>query len=212
MKSMNDLMLHFLQDIYDAEKRGLRGMQKMARAAAAEELKEAILQHRDQSQQQISRLERVFEMVGKRPRGRPCAAMEGLADEVDEAIEEGEKGPVLDAALIANAQAVEHYEIARYGTMAAWAKQVGMAEAAQLLEQTLQEEKQSDQRLNDIALRSANPEAGQSGAEDEEAGEEEKPVRRRRVAAAPRKAESKPAPAPRGTAKKPPGRRGAARK
>ena len=212
MKSMNDLMLHFLQDIYDAEKRGLRGMQKIARAAAGQELKEAILQHRDQSQQQISRLERVFEMVGKRPRGRPCAAMEGLADEVDEAIEEGEKGPVLDAALIAGAQAVEHYEIARYGTMAAWAKQTGMAEAAQLLEQTLQEEKQSDQRLNDIALRSANPEAEQSGAEDEEAGEEEEqPVRRRR-AAAPRKTESKPAPASRGTGKKPPGRRGAARK
>jgi ferritin-like metal-binding protein YciE len=209
MKSMNDLMLHFLQDIYDAEKRGLRGMQKIARAATGEELKEAILQHRDQSQQQISRLERVFEMVGKRPRGRPCAAMEGLADEVDEAIEEGEKGPVLDAALIAGAQAVEHYEIARYGTMAAWAKQAGMAEAAQLLEQTLQEEKQSDQRLNDIALRSANPKAEQSGAEDEEAGEEEKPVRRRR-AAAPRKTEPKPA--ARATAKKPPGRRGAARK
>ena len=125
MKSMNDLMLHFLQDMYDAEKRGVRGMQKIAKAAANEEVKEAVLQHRDQSQQQVSRLERVFEMVGKRPRGKTCRAMEGLSDEVDEAIEDGEKGPVLDAALIASAQAIEHYEIARYGAMVAWARRPG---------------------------------------------------------------------------------------
>ena len=130
-----------------------------------------------QSQQQVSRLERVFEIVGKRPRGKTCRAMEGLSDEVDEAIEDGEKGPVLDAALIASAQAVEHYEIARYGAMIAWARQAGLEEAAELLGETLEEEKQSDQRLNEIALRSANQEA-------EELGEEAEAKRRRRRGAA----------------------------
>src|SRR6185312_13235818 len=171
MKSMNDLMLHFLQDIYYAERLGIRAMAKVAKAAENPELKQAILEHRDQSQKQISRLEQVFEVLGKRARGKTCAAMDGLAEEADEVIEEGEKGPVQDAALIACAQAVEHYEIARYGAMIAWARQLGMDDAAELLQQTLDEEKQSDQRLNEIAEGAANPQAAESGEEDEESGE-----------------------------------------
>ena len=93
MKSMNDLMLHFLQDMYDAEKRGVRGMAKMARVAENPELKQAILEHRDQSQNQLHRLEEVFSAMGKRARGMTCKAMEGLSDEIDEAVEDGEKGP-----------------------------------------------------------------------------------------------------------------------
>ena len=169
----------------------------------------------------------MFEAIGKRPRGKTCAAMEGLIEEVDEAIKEGEKGPVLDAALIACAQAIEHYEIARYGAMAAWARTLGMDEAAELLEQTLEEEKASDQRLNEIAERALNPQAAESGAEDEESAEEDEgegedePSRRSDAgarAAAMRRARpsapgrSKPAakPAARAAAAKPAGRRGAA--
>ena len=102
-------------------------------------------EHRDQSQDQIHRLEQVFEAIGKRARGKTCTAMEGLSEEVDEAVEEGEKGPVLDAALIACAQAIEHYEMARYGAMVAWARTMGLDDAAELLSRRCEEEKASDQ-------------------------------------------------------------------
>ncbi len=108
MKTMNDLMLHFLQDIYYAEKLGIRSMAKLAKAVENPELRDAILAHREQSQGQIERLDQVFEHMDKKPRGKTCAAME-----------EADKGPVLDAALIACGQAIEHYEIARYGAMVA---------------------------------------------------------------------------------------------
>lgn len=172
MKSMSDLLLHFVQDIYYAEKAGVKSMAKTAKAVRSQELKDAILQHREQSQVHIERLEQVFEALDKRPRGKTCAAMDGLIEEGQEAIEEGEKGPVLDAALIACGQAVEHYEIARYGAMVAFANQLGLTEAADLLQQTLDEEKASDKLLNDIAERSLNQEAAESGEEDED---EEKP-------------------------------------
>ncbi len=212
MKSMNDLMLHFLQDIYYAEKLGIRGMAKMAKSVENPELKQAILQHRDQSQTQISRLDQVFEELGKRARGKTCAAMDGLSEEADEAVEEGEKGPVLDSALIACAQAVEHYEIARYGAMVAWAKTLGLTQAAKLLKQTLDEEKESDRLLNDIAERALNQQAAESGEEDEDDGEgkdespetEEPPPKRRAKPAATKKPApaKKPAPPP-APAKKP---------
>lgn len=196
MQTMDELSLHFLQDIYDAEKRALRSMQKMARAASNEQLKDAILSHRQQSEEQVTRLERVFELVtGKRPRGKTCAAMTGLITEVEEAISESEKGPMLDAALIACAQGIDHYEIARYGAMAAWARQAGKQEVADLLQQTLEEEKQSDHGLSELAERIVNPAVpggdGEPHDDDEEEPEAEaKPAPRR---AAPRK---KPAPEP----------------
>ena len=162
METMDDLMLHFLQDIYYAEKRTLRSMQKMARAASEQAVKDAILQHREQTEHQISRLDEVFElMTGKRGRAKRCEAIEGLVAESDEAIEESKKGPVLDAALIAGAQAVEHYEIARYGAMVAWARQAGKEDVAELLQQTLDEEKQSDEHLTEIAHALANPAAAE---------------------------------------------------
>jgi ferritin-like metal-binding protein YciE len=165
METMDELMLHFLQDIYYAEKRALRGMQKMARAASAQTLKDAILQHREQTEQQITRLEEVFDLItGKRARAKRCEAIEGLAAEADEVIEESKKGPVLDAALIACTQAIEHYEIARYGAMVAWARQAGKDEAAGLLQQTLDEEKQADQKLTELAAGETNPAAEQEEA------------------------------------------------
>jgi ferritin-like metal-binding protein YciE len=224
MKTMNDMVLHFLQDVYYAERLIVRSLAKTAKAAQNPQLQQAFLEHREQTQNQIARLEQVFQQLGKRARGKTCAAMDGLIDETQEAIDEGEKGPVLDAALIACAQAIEHYEIARYGALAAWARQLDMDEAADLLQQTLDEEKQTDLKLNEIAEGAANQQAAEAGGEDEEAGEdeeeeeepEEKPAPRRKAAAG--RSKAAPAAAPRGrsaaagAAKKPAARRGSARK
>ncbi len=192
MQTMNDLSLHFLQDIYDAEKRAVRSMQRMARAASNEQLKQAITHHRDQSQAQITRLEQVFELTtGKRPRGKTCAAMAGLVKEVEEAIADAKSGPVLDAALIACAQAIEHYEIARYGAMAAWALQAGKDDVARLLHETLEEEKSADLSLSQLAESVINPEVPEVGAQTA-------PAPRPRAAASPKAAKAntaKPAPA-----------------
>lgn len=168
MKSMDDLFLSFLQDIYHAEKQGLRAIPKMVKAAESQELKDLLQQHREQSQQQVERLEQVFEQIGKRARGKTCEAMKGLIEEGEDATDEGEKGPVLDAALIACEQAIEHYEISRYGTMVVWAKQLGHGEAAGLLQQSLDEEKEADRLLNELAERSLNQKAAESNARDEE--------------------------------------------
>jgi ferritin-like metal-binding protein YciE len=172
MEDMNELMLHFLQDIYYAEKLGVRAMAKVIRAVENEELKDALMHHREQSQHQVERLSEVFAALGKKPRAKTCAAMDGLVEECNEAIQEGEKGPVLDAALIACQQAAEHYEIARYGAMAAWAHSLGLEDAAAILEDILQEEKEADEHLTEIALRVLNPEALEEG-EDEDDEEEE---------------------------------------
>ena len=122
MKSMDELFLHFLQDIYYAEKQGLKALAKVGKNAEDEEFKEFVQEQRDQSERHVEALEQVFETLGKRPRGKTCAAMNGLIEEVNEAINEGEKGSVLDAALIAGMQAMKHYEIARLGALRAWAK------------------------------------------------------------------------------------------
>ncbi len=165
---MNDLMLYFMQDIYYAEKLGVRSMAKLAKAVENKELKNAILAHREQSQHQVERLDQVFEALGKRAKGKTCAAMNGLAEEGEEAVEEFDKGPVLDAALIACGQAIEHYEIARYGAMVAWAKQLGLTEAAHLLQQTLDEEKANDGLLNDLAERVLNPAASKEKSDEDD--------------------------------------------
>ncbi len=199
MQTMTDLSLHFLQDVYDAEKRSVRSMQKMARAATDEKLKQTILQHRDMSEKQIGRLEQVFELVtGKRPRGKTCAAMAGLVKEVEEAIAESDKGPVLDAALIACAQAIEHYEIARYGAMAAWARQAGKNDVAALLQQTLDEEKQADQNLSALAESTINPAVSEADGEHDAEPQVEPPAPRRRgpVPGARKKAQALAAPEP----------------
>jgi len=173
MKAMDDLMLHFMQDIYYAEKLGVRSMAKLAKAVDNKELKDAILAHREQSQHQIERLDQVFEALGKRAKGKTCAAMNGLAEEGEEAVEEFGRGPVLDAALIACGQAIEHYEIARYGAMVAWAKQLGLTEAANLLQQTLDEEKANDGLLNDLAERVLNPAASKEESDDDNGEKDE---------------------------------------
>jgi ferritin-like metal-binding protein YciE len=155
-RSLQELFLSTLQDIYHGEKQILKALPKMAKNATTPELKQAFQHHHEQTEGQVDRLQRVFELMNKSARGRTCEAIEGLVAEGKEVMDEAETGEVMDAGLIAAAQAVEHYEIARYGTLRAWAQQLGMQEAAELLEQTLQEEKQTDELLNKIALSGAN--------------------------------------------------------
>jgi ferritin-like metal-binding protein YciE len=140
-----------LRDALYAERKALQALKKQARAAKAPELKQAFELHREETEGQIERLQRVFELLGKRATGKTCAAMDGIVEEGDEIMEEYKDSPALDAGLVGAAQAVEHYEIARYGTLAAWAKQLGNGEAEQLLRETLAEEEKTDRLLTELA-------------------------------------------------------------
>jgi ferritin-like metal-binding protein YciE len=159
MKTMNDLFLHLLKDVYHAEKQLVRALKQMAKEANSAELTQAFETHREETIGQVERLDQVFEILGKAARGVPCEAMQGLVAEAKEVIEEADDKEVLDAGLLSAAQAVEHYEIARYGTLVAWAKQLGLNDAAKLLQETLDEEKKTDQLLNKLALQSVNKKA-----------------------------------------------------
>lgn len=163
-KSLADLFLDTLKDIYYAEKQILRTLPKMARAADSAELKSAFETHRDQTQGQIERLDQIFEILGKRAQGKTCEAILGIIEEGKEIMEEYEGSPALDAGLLSSAQAVEHYEITRYGTLKAWAEKLGMQDAATLLDQSLTEEKQTDALLSQIAESAVNAEAVQDMA------------------------------------------------
>ncbi|MBX9757301.1 MAG: ferritin-like domain-containing protein [Beijerinckiaceae bacterium] len=158
-KNLNDLFLETLKDIYHAEKQILRKLPKIAKAANSEELKQAFMAHREETEGQIERLEQIFEMLGKRAQGKACEAMRGILEEGDEVIEDFKNSDALDAGLLASAQTVEHYEISRYGTMKAWAKQLGMRDAEKLLDETLKEEMKTDQLLSKIAQQALNPKA-----------------------------------------------------
>ncbi|RXT50452.1 hypothetical protein B6S44_22885, partial [Bosea sp. Tri-44] len=136
-KTLDDLFLDTLKDIYYAEKQILKTLPKMAKAAKSPELKQAFEKHRDETETHVERLGEVFEEIGKAPRGKTCDAILGIIEEGKSIIEEFEGSPALDAGLLASAQAVEHYEITRYGTLTAWAKQLGRANAVKILHQTL---------------------------------------------------------------------------
>lgn len=159
MKDLNGLFKHFVRDIYYAEKLVLRTLPKMARKAEAQALKEAFEHHRDETEQQIENLEKVFEHLGMKPRGVTCQAIDGILEEGKEIMEEAETGEARDAGMIAAAQAVEHYEITRYGTMVSWAKTLGMTEAAELLQQNLDQEFATDSKLSELAETTLNREA-----------------------------------------------------
>jgi ferritin-like metal-binding protein YciE len=159
VKTMKDLLIDELRDIYHAEKQLTRALPKLARAASNEQLKEAFTQHLEETRGQIERLEQVFELLDTRTRGKPCHAMEGLIEEAKEIMEMGLGPELLHVALIAAAQKVEHYEIAGYGTLVALAQASGFSEAAQLLQETLDEEKKTDQLLNKLAISDVNMKA-----------------------------------------------------
>lgn len=166
---LHGLFVSQLKDIYHAEKQILKALPRMARKAYSDELRVAFEKHRTQTEGQVERLEQVFELIGLAPRGKTCEAIQGLIAEAEEVIAENE-GEVLDAGLVAAGQAVEHYEMARYGTLIAWAKEMGHAQVVRLLEQTLKEEEQTDDLLTKLANRSINHEAamveGQQGMGD----------------------------------------------
>lgn len=158
-KGLNDLLLSFMQDIYYAERQILKGLPKMAKAAENAELKEALLHHRQETEGQVERLQKAFEAMGKPARGSTCEAINGIIEEGEETIERFPEGSVRDAGIVANAQAVEHYEMARYGTIIAWARIGGHNDVVKLMEETLAEEKKADKLLNDIASKDVNQKA-----------------------------------------------------
>jgi len=172
--SLRDLYVEQLRDLYDAENQLIKALPKMAQEATSEDLRSALEEHLEVTRQQASRLEQIFEQIGDKAKGEKCKGMEGLIKEGSEVLEEDMDEDVKDAAIIAAAQRVEHYEIAGYGTVRTYANLLGENEAAGLLEQSLEEEKEADQTLNDIAEH-INVEAKEAEGEREE---EERPARR----------------------------------
>jgi ferritin-like metal-binding protein YciE len=155
-KTLETLFHETLKDIYFAEKKIVTALPKLAKAAKSEELKAAFEKHREETEGQVERLEQVFEMIGKPAKGKSCPAILGLVEEGQEVAKEFKGSAALDAGLLSGAQAVEHYEISRYGTLIAWANQLGLTDAAALLEETLEEEKATDEALTELAEASLN--------------------------------------------------------
>ncbi|MGP4693289.1 YciE/YciF ferroxidase family protein [Agrobacterium cavarae] len=155
-KQLDDLFYDTLKDIYFAERQILKALPKMARAASSDKLKAAFEKHKEETQGQIERLQEIFELLGKRAQGKTCEAIQGIIAEGEEIMEDFKGSPALDAGLISSAQAVEHYEMARYGTLKAWAEQLGHKQAVQLLDATLKEETKTDADLSSLATASLN--------------------------------------------------------
>ncbi len=177
-EDLKELFEDELKDIYWAEKALTKALPKMAKNASSEELKAAISEHLAVTQEQVARLEQVFEAIGKKAQAKKCEAMEGLLKEGEEIIESTEPGAVRDAGIISACQKVEHYEIASYGTLATFAAALSEDEAAELLRTTLDEEKEADTTLTGIAENTVNAEAleGDGDEDEEENDEEEKPA------------------------------------
>ena len=170
METLNELFEETLKDVYFAEKAILKALPKMAKKTKSAELRQAFEEHTEQTRGQVERLDQVFKLLGKRSSGKECPALKGLVEETEELMSEAGSPDVLNAGLIGCAQAVEHYEIARYGTLRAWAEQLDMPEAVELLEATLEEEKTTDEKLSQLALSGVNK-AAEEGEEDEERGD-----------------------------------------
>jgi len=155
-KGLNELFHDTLKDIYFAEKKILATLPKMAKAAQSGELKAAFEKHHGQTEEHVARLEKVFQVIDKKPVGKTCAAIMGITEEGAEIMDEYKASPALDAGLLAAAQAVEHYEISRYGTLRTWAGELGLDEAVNLLEMTLSEEEETDAALTQLAESAVN--------------------------------------------------------
>jgi ferritin-like metal-binding protein YciE len=159
LQSLDDLFVHFLRDIYYAEKQIVKALPKMARKADSEQLREALEHHLEETQGHIANLEQAFELLDLRARGVPCQAIDGILEEGKEIMAETEDADARDAGMIASAQAVEHYEITRYGTLIAWATQLDKADVAKLLQANLEQEYAADRKLTDLAQKALNREA-----------------------------------------------------
>jgi ferritin-like metal-binding protein YciE len=158
-KTLETLFSDTLQDVYYAEKKILKSLPKMAKAAQAPDLAKAFEKHHTETEGQIERLEAVFEIIGKKPQGKTCPAIDGILEEGEEIMEDYKDTPALDAGLLAAAQAVEHYEISRYGTLKRWAEVLGLKAAVKLLDETLQQESKTDTGLTAIADKRINADA-----------------------------------------------------
>ena len=171
METFSELFEETLKDIYYAEKAILKALPKMAKKASSKKLQAAFTKHQKETEGQVERLEQVFELLGKRAAGKKCPAIEGIIEEAEEVMKEAKDDTIRDAAMLAAAQAVEHYEISRYGTLVAWAEKMEMSDAAELLNATLEEEKATDGKLTELAESEINVEA-------EATDDEEQPKRR----------------------------------
>lgn len=159
MKTMDDLFYDLLQDVYYAEKQLLKALPKMAKKSGNEKLQKAFSDHQKQTEGHVERLEKAFEMIDRKAKGKKCPAILGIVEEGAEVMKDAQDEDVCDAGLIGAGQAAEHYEIARYGTLCAWAKQMGRTQVARLLNQTLEEEKEADALLSKIAESNVNRQA-----------------------------------------------------
>lgn len=164
LASLQDLFVDELRDLYSAETQLIKALPKMAKAASSDELRSAFQEHLEQTKGHVNRLEKIFDGLDARPKGKRCRAMEGLIEEGSERLDGGADGAVKDAALIAAAQRVEHYEIAGYGCVRTYAEQLGQSDAANLLQQTLDEEGAADKKLTQLAENIINQEAAMHSA------------------------------------------------
>ena len=171
--TLHEMLVDEIKDLYHAEKQLTKALPKMAKAANHEDLREAFEMHLEETHEQITRLEEVFEALGEKVKAKPCAGMAGIIEEGQDTMKEDAEGAVMDAALIAAAQRAEHYEIGAYGTCVEWARLLGLDEVASLLEATLEEEKAADQKLTALAESEINQAAVAEGQVDEEDEEEE---------------------------------------
>jgi len=179
MNTLADLFQDELRDVYDAEKRILKALPKMAKAASDEQLRDAFTTHLEETRGHVERLEQVFAALDLKVKGKRCMGMEGILAEGAELMDEDGEESVLDAGLIASAQRVEHYEITAYGSLMAWAKVLGYDDAVELLGENEREEKETDQKLTEIAEGLVNQQASAGGAQDEGEEEEARPARGR---------------------------------
>lgn len=170
MDSLKELLTEELKDIYSAEKQLLKALPKMAKNANSDELRGALEEHLEVTRGQVDRLEQVFESLGATAKAKTCKAMQGLVAEANEIMEEDAEGMLADAGIIAAAQKVEHYEMASYGTVRTWARLCGENEAAELLQETLDEEGEADKRLTELAENIVNPQAESQGGNEQSRG------------------------------------------
>jgi ferritin-like metal-binding protein YciE len=178
--TLHELLVDEIKDLYHAEKQLTKALPKMAKAASHEDLREAFEAHLEETREQVTRLEEVFEALGEKPKANPCHGMAGIIEEGSELMQEDAEAAVMDAGLIAAAQRAEHYEIGSYGTCVAWAQLLGLDDVAALLEQTLEEEKATDKKLSALAEQEVNQNALNQGREEgEEEEEDSRPARSR---------------------------------
>lgn len=174
-ENLREALVEEIKDLYNAEKQLVKALPKMAKGATSDELREAIESHLEETEGQVTRLEKVFELLDEKPRGKHCAGMAGIIEEGSDTLQEDLEDAVMDACIIAGAQRAEHYEIAAYGTAIAWAEALGLTDVAQVLNETLAEEKAADEKLSALAESGINEAAtaGESGDEMEEEDEDE---------------------------------------